>query len=205
MCEISANSNMATARNLQVTDMSDGFTVQWGFTLVRLLMSPTYNTKAPPPPPQHWPKVWHKVSWHMCGPTANQIRLERSSRPIEMRLAFSAPLAEALRDFPQSRGNVEASFHPPPAIPPSSREELATLCSLVLAGAAPYIYTVQGKGKVLPRTGHESPEEMRYSCTLSLTSALDRVCGQRHTPDGFTSGKTPVPIVWETAWALVMV
>jgi hypothetical protein len=33
---------------------------------------------------------------------------------------------------------------------------------------------VKGKGKVRPRTGHEGPkEEWRYSCTLSLTSALD--------------------------------
>ena len=33
-----------------------------------------------------------------------------------------------------------------------------------------------GKGKVHTRTGHEGPEgEQRYSCTLSLTSALDGV------------------------------
>ena len=35
-----------------------------------------------------------------------------------------------------------------------------------------------GKGKVLPRTAHESPEEdYKYSSTLSLTSALDGVGG----------------------------
>jgi hypothetical protein len=33
---------------------------------------------------------------------------------------------------------------------------------------------LKGKGKVLPRTGHEGTEgEYRYSSTLSLTSALD--------------------------------
>jgi hypothetical protein len=37
---------------------------------------------------------------------------------------------------------------------------------------------VKGKGKIQPRTGHEGPEEeQRYSSTLSLTSALDVVCG----------------------------
>jgi hypothetical protein len=84
--------------------------------------------------------------------------------------------------------------------PRPSRQELATLGSLVLADAAPYIYTVQGK--VHPSTGHEGPEkELRYSCTLSLTSALDTVCGQCHTPASFTSGENPVPIVWEAWWA----
>jgi hypothetical protein len=34
-----------------------------------------------------------------------------------------------------------------------------------------------------PRTGHEGPEgEQRYSSTLSLTSAIDVVGGQRHAP-----------------------
>jgi len=37
--------------------------------------------------------------------------------------------------------------------------------------------------KFLPRTGHESSEEeKRYSSTLSLTSALDEVGDQCHTP-----------------------
>ena len=38
---------------------------------------------------------------------------------------------------------------------------------------------ITGKtGKVDPRIGHEDPEEKyRYSCTLSLTSALDGVGG----------------------------
>jgi hypothetical protein len=38
----------------------------------------------------------------------------------------------------------------------------------------PLYYTVKGKGKVHPRTGHEGPEgEERYSSTLPLTSELD--------------------------------
>jgi hypothetical protein len=39
----------------------------------------------------------------------------------------------------------------------------------------------KGKGKVHPRTGQGGPEgEKRYSSTLSLTSALDGLGGQRH-------------------------
>jgi len=41
------------------------------------------------------------------------------------------------------------------------------------------------KGKAHPITGHEGPEvEYKYSSTLSLTSALDGVGGQRHAPTG---------------------
>jgi len=54
----------------------------------------------------------------------------------------------------------------------------------------------KGKGKGHPRTYHEGPEgEKRYSYTLSLTSALDGVGGQRHPPGRFTPKKDPVPIV----------
>jgi len=39
------------------------------------------------------------------------------------------------------------------------------------------------KRKVHPTTGHEDPEgEYMYSFTLSLTSALDWVRGERHAP-----------------------
>ena len=41
----------------------------------------------------------------------------------------------------------------------------------------------KGTGKVHPITGHEDPEgEQRYSSTLSLTSALEGVGGQRQFP-----------------------
>ena len=50
----------------------------------------------------------------------------------------------------------------------------------------------EGKGKVLHRTGHEDPEgEKRYSSTLSLTLALERVDGQRHAPAALAPGKRP--------------
>ena len=41
--------------------------------------------------------------------------------------------------------------------------------------------------------------EYRYSCTLSLTSALEGVSGERHAPVAlpFTPGNNPVPIVKE--------
>ena len=35
-----------------------------------------------------------------------------------------------------------------------------------------------------------------YNCTLSLTSALDRVGGQRHAPAVLPPGKEPVLTVW---------
>ena len=51
------------------------------------------------------------------------------------------------------------------------------------------------KGKVHPITGHEGPEgEYRYSYTLSLTSALDEVDGQRYAPTDLPPGKTRYPL-----------
>ena len=50
---------------------------------------------------------------------------------------------------------------------------------------------VLGNGKVHPRTGLEGWEgEYRYSSTLSLTSALDGVGGERHAPAALPPGKT---------------
>ena len=55
-----------------------------------------------------------------------------------------------------------------------------------------------GKGKGHPRTGHEGLEgESRYSCTLSLTMALDGGGWSTPRPGRFTPGKDPVPIVQE--------
>jgi len=52
-----------------------------------------------------------------------------------------------------------------------------------------------GKGKVHPTTGHEDPEaEYRYSSTLSLTSALDAVGGQRYAPAALPPGQTRYPL-----------
>ena len=42
---------------------------------------------------------------------------------------------------------------------------------------------------------------MRYSSTLSLTSALDGVGSQRHAPARFALRKDPVPIVYQAGWA----
>jgi hypothetical protein len=51
---------------------------------------------------------------------------------------------------------------------------------------------VQTKVNIVhPRTTHEGREvEYRYSSTFSLTSALDRVGGQRHAPAALPPGKT---------------
>ena len=55
------------------------------------------------------------------------------------------------------------------------------------------------KGKVHPITCCEGPEgEYRYSC---LTTALDGVGGQHHTPAVLRRGRDPVPIVQEAGWA----
>ena len=44
----------------------------------------------------------------------------------------------------------------------------------------------KSKGKGHPITGHKDPEgEQMYISTLSLTSALDGVGGQRHAPSVF--------------------
>ena len=53
----------------------------------------------------------------------------------------------------------------------------------------------RGKGKGHPITGHESPEvEERYSSTLSLTSELNGVGGQRHDPAAIPPGMTRYPL-----------
>ena len=53
----------------------------------------------------------------------------------------------------------------------------------------------KGKGKLHPITGHEGPElEKRYRSTLSLTSALDGVGGQRHASAALPPGKNPYPL-----------
>jgi hypothetical protein len=47
------------------------------------------------------------------------------------------------------------------------------------------------KVEVHTRTGYKGPEvENRYSSTLSLTSALDGLIGQRHAPADLPPGKT---------------
>ena len=54
----------------------------------------------------------------------------------------------------------------------------------------------KGKGKGLPRTGHEEPEgEQMYSSTLPSTSALDGGGWSAPRLGRFTPGKYPVPIV----------
>jgi hypothetical protein len=47
------------------------------------------------------------------------------------------------------------------------------------------------KGEVHPTTGQDGTEDKRYRSTLSLTSALDGVGGQRHSPAALHPGKRP--------------
>jgi hypothetical protein len=52
------------------------------------------------------------------------------------------------------------------------------------------LHVGKGKGKVLPRSGHERPEgEYWYSSTLSLTRALDEGGWSTPRPGRFTPGK----------------
>jgi hypothetical protein len=56
-----------------------------------------------------------------------------------------------------------------------------------------WLLNILSYGKVHPIKGHEGPKgEYWYSSTLSLTSALDGVSGQRHTPAALPLGKRPV-------------
>ena len=49
--------------------------------------------------------------------------------------------------------------------------------------------------KLTLTAGHEGPEgEQKYNSTLSLTSALDGVGGQRHPPANLPPGKTRYPL-----------
>ena len=60
----------------------------------------------------------------------------------------------------------------------------------------------KGKGKGLPRPGHEDPEEEQmFSSTLYLTSALDGGGWSTPRPGRFTPEKDPVPIVREAGRA----
>jgi hypothetical protein len=64
----------------------------------------------------------------------------------------------------------------------------------------------EGKGKGHPRTGHEGPKgEQMYSCTVSLTSAIDDVGVQSHGPANLPLGKYPVLIAQEVEWGPVSV
>jgi hypothetical protein len=63
-------------------------------------------------------------------------------------------------------------------------------------------YCFKRKGKGYPITGHEGAEgEYRYSSTLSITSALHVLGGQRHAPAALPPERDPVPIVQEAGWA----
>jgi hypothetical protein len=56
-----------------------------------------------------------------------------------------------------------------------------------------HINVTHSKGDVHPRTDHEGPAA-EYSSTLSLTSALDGVGGQRHVPAALSPGKSRYPL-----------
>jgi hypothetical protein len=63
-------------------------------------------------------------------------------------------------------------------------------------------FAIYCKGKVHPRTGHEDTEgEYRYRPTLSLTSALKWGGWSTPRPGGFTTGRDPVPYVYEAGKA----
>ena len=68
---------------------------------------------------------------------------------------------------------------------------VVSICYL-RSGTYTYLNIYKGKGKLHPRTSHEGPEgEYRYGSTLSLTSALEGVGGQRNSPAALPPGKRP--------------
>jgi hypothetical protein len=63
-------------------------------------------------------------------------------------------------------------------------------------------YISKGKANVHPRTAHEGPQgKQSYSCTISLTTALDKGGWSPPRSSRFTTRKDPVPIVQEAGWA----
>jgi hypothetical protein len=68
-------------------------------------------------------------------------------------------------------------------------------CSLLI------LTQVKRKGKIRPKTGHEDPEEQRYSSTLSLTSSLDKERWSTPSSGRFILWEDPVPTVQEAGWA----
>ena len=67
------------------------------------------------------------------------------------------------------------------------------VCVCVYNGSSTLNHTCTGKGH--PRTGHEGPKgEYMYSSTLSLTSKLDGVGGQRQAPAALPPEKTRYPL-----------
>jgi hypothetical protein len=75
----------------------------------------------------------------------------------------------------------------------------------LLHGVSKYVYILRycvGKGKFYPWTEHGGPrEEYKYSCTLSLTSALDGIGSQRHASDNLPPVKTRYPLYRRLGWA----
>ena len=77
----------------------------------------------------------------------------------------------------------------------SRRQKTSTAVGQLSGGGPQSGRCVKGTGKVHPRTRHEGSEgEKRYSSTLSLTSALDGVGGQRYSPAALLPGKTRYPL-----------
>ena len=78
----------------------------------------------------------------------------------------------------------------------SSQKTVFFLSIAVIASNVTTYCKGKGKGKVHPRTGHVGREgEWRYSCTLSLTSALVGGGWSTPRPGRFTPAKDPVPIL----------
>ena len=80
------------------------------------------------------------------------------------------------RTMVRSEGNTSLKN---PVTPPGIDPEAVRL----VAQRLNHYYGHNCKGKVYPREGHKGPKgESKYSSTLSLTSVLNGVGGQRHAP-----------------------
>jgi len=81
------------------------------------------------------------------------------------------------------------AFSPLPSPSPSFVSFLSIFFLTVAILFIPGFVFGKGEGKGHPGKGHEGQEgEWGYGSTLSLTSALDGVGGQRHAPSAVLSG-----------------
>ena len=77
-------------------------------------------------------------------------------------------------------------------LPLSGRTIPTGLCRFTAIAVRTSKLKGKGQGQVHPSRGHEGPDgEKRYCSTLSLTSVLDGVGGQRHAPAALPPGKRP--------------
>jgi hypothetical protein len=114
----------------------------------------------------------------------------RTLRCVNRKTVTDSPLLPASAVSVQSNSSSRIAWTLPVNTVSYSRRYGHSLAPL----ADPQTSLCKGKGKGYLRTDHESPVVKRYGYTLSLTSALDGVGGQRHVSATLTPGNTRYPL-----------